>query len=133
MKSSLYSVIIIPGYIRSCFEIMISDLGGDMMTYFLETVETIESGVGFLQFGSLHLLWLAFFLIITVLNCLWYRKMGVNARNIWKKVVAILLVADEVFKVIMLIIGGRYIAKYLPLHLCSINIFFNCAPCMETL
>ena len=93
------------------------------MTYFLETVETIESGVGFLQFGSLHLLWLAFFLIITVLNCLWYRKMGVNARNIWKKVVAILLVADEVFKVIMLIIGGRYIAKYLPLHLCSINIF----------
>jgi hypothetical integral membrane protein (TIGR02206 family) len=37
--------------------------------------------------------------------------------------VAILLLADELFKVVMLVIGNRYSAGYLPLHLCSINIF----------
>lgn len=93
------------------------------MPYFFETVETVEPGIGFPQFGTIHMLWLAFFLIATVLNCLWYRKMGSAGRDKWKKVIAVLLIADEVFKVVMLIIGGRYIAKYLPLHLCSINIF----------
>ena len=56
------------------------------MNYFLDTVETIISGVGFPQFGALHLLWLALFLAITVLNCLWYRRMGLTARDKWKKV-----------------------------------------------
>ena len=93
------------------------------MNYFLDTVETIISGVGFPQFGALHLLWLALFLAITVLNCLWYRRMGLTARDKWKKVVAILLLSNEIFKDVMLIIGGRFMAKYPPLHLCSINIF----------
>lgn len=93
------------------------------MTYFFDTVETITTGVGFSLFGMLHLLWLALFAVVTVLNCLWFRKMGPEAKQRWKKAVALLLIADEVFKVVMLIIGGRYIAKYLPLHLCRINIF----------
>lgn len=92
------------------------------MRYFLDTVETVEDGLGFSHFNSVHLLWLVFFLVITVVNCLWYRSMSPIGRDRWKKVIAILIVADEIFKDVMLVVGGRYDVGYLPLHLCSINI-----------
>lgn len=93
------------------------------MQHFLDTVETIAPNVGFSQFGTLHLIWLAVFLVSVVVNCIWYRKMGAQGRDRWKKIVAGLIVLDEIYKMIMLAVGGRYIADYLPLHLCSINIF----------
>ena len=92
------------------------------MQYFLDTTETIASGVGFSHFGSLHLVWLAIFVAVTFGNCLLYRRLGQAGKRNWKTVVALLLLADEVFKDVMLIIGGRFQAGYLPLHLCSINI-----------
>jgi len=93
------------------------------MQYFLDTTGTVPDGVGFNHFGLMHLVWLAVFLAVTVANCIWYRRLGEVGKNRWKKTVAILLLADELFKVVMLIIGGRYTPDYLPLHLCSINIF----------
>jgi len=89
----------------------------------MDTTDTIADGVGFSQYGLLHIVWLAVFVIVVVGNCLWYRKMNTLARDRWKKVVAVLLVIDEIYKVVFLIAGGRYTASYLPLHLCSINIF----------
>lgn len=93
------------------------------MKYFLETTETISDPVGFSHYDSLHLVWLAVFLIITAVNCIWYRKLGKTGKDRWRKTIAVLLVLDELFKVTMLIIGERYLVGYLPLHLCSINIF----------
>lgn len=93
------------------------------MNYFLDTVETIPEGVGFGYFGALHITWLAVFVVLTVVNCVWYRKLSETGKDCWKKVVAGLIVADELFKMLMLFIGGRYSWSYLPLHLCSINIF----------
>lgn len=93
------------------------------MQYFLDTTETIPSGVGFPQFGFLHFIWLALFIVVTVACIICYKKLGEKRRQIWKVTMAILLLADELFKVIMLIIGNRYTPGYLPLHLCSINIF----------
>lgn len=93
------------------------------MRNFLDTTETIPSGIGFSHFGILHLTWLAVFLAITVLSVLSYKKLTTKGKQIWKITVAGLLVADEIFKVVMLVIGGRYKLDYLPLHLCSINIF----------
>lgn len=93
------------------------------MQYFLDTTETIPSGAGFPQFGILHLIWLFLFATITVVCVLWYKKLNEKRRKIWKTTVAVLLLADELFKVVMLVIGGRYTPGYLPLHLCSINIF----------
>lgn len=93
------------------------------MRYFLDTVETIETGVGFFAFGGLHLIWLVFFIFVLVANCLLFHKLSQSGRNKWKKVIAILIVLDELFKMAMLAIGDRYSAGYLPLHLCSINIF----------
>ena len=94
-----------------------------MMQYFMDTVETIEPGLGFSHFDGTHLIWLAVFLAAVAGNTIWYRKLGESGRNHWRKTVALLLIADEVFKMAMLLIGGRFLPSYLPLHLCSINIF----------
>lgn len=93
------------------------------MQYFLDTTETVPSGVGFSHYDSLHLIWLAVFAVITLFSIATYRRFDIKKKKVWKFSVAALLIADEGFKVVMLVIGGRYLPSYLPLHLCSINIF----------
>ena len=93
------------------------------MQYFLDTIDTIQEGVGFQHFGKVHIIWLCVFLVILIGNCLLFRALGEKGKNIWIKTVAVLLVADELFKMACLFIGGNYEWDYLPLHLCSINIF----------
>ena len=93
------------------------------MQYFLDTIDTIQEGVGFQHFGKVHIVWLCVFLVILIGNCLLFRALGEKGKNIWIKTVAVLLVADELFKMACLFIGGNYEWDYLPLHLCSINIF----------
>ncbi len=93
------------------------------MRYFLDTTETIPSGLGFVHFDKIHLIWLFFFTLITVICSLLYKKQDQNGRQRMRRRMAILLIADELFKDVMLIIGGRFLPSYLPFHLCSINIF----------
>ncbi len=92
------------------------------MKYFLDTTGTIPSGVGFAQFGILHFIWLAVFTVLMISNCYLYKRLDTDGRKRWRYIIAVLLVADEIFKDVMLIIGGRFTPEYLPLHLCSINI-----------
>ena len=94
-----------------------------MLQYFLDTTDSIADGLGFSQFGLLHILWLVFFVAITAVSCVFYPKLGEKGKDRFKKTIAILLILDEIFKDVMLIIGGRFSVGYLPLHLCSINIF----------
>ena len=94
-----------------------------MMKHFLDTVETIEPGYGFELFSPHHFVWLAIALVTVMVCCRAYRRCGEEQRERFRKAVAVLLVADELFKMIMLLIGGNFMLKYLPLHLCSINIF----------
>lgn len=93
------------------------------MEYFMHTSETIPSGVGFSHFDATHLMWFAVFVISVVSNCLLFRRLDEPGKKRWQRIVAWLIVLDEVFKMVMLLIGGRYKADYIPLHLCSINIF----------
>ena len=93
------------------------------MNYFLDTTETIPSGAGFSAYGGLHLIWIAVFIATVVINCVLYHKLSTSGRILWRKIVATLIILDEMFKMLMLTIGGRYTLSYLPLHLCSINIF----------
>ena len=93
------------------------------MEHFWKTVEVIPEGIGFDHYGTLHLCWLAAFVLLTVLNCVLYRKLGQKGRKIWRIAVAALLVLDEVYKQIPLFVNGYFTLGYLPLHLCSINIF----------
>lgn len=89
----------------------------------MDTVETIPAGVGFNQFSGYHFAWLAAALVTVLINCVSYRKLEQRGRGIWRKAVALLLVADELYKTVFLLLGDRYLLSYLPLHLCSINIF----------
>lgn len=90
---------------------------------FLDTVETIKEGMGFNLFGKTHLMWLAAFVVATVALSIIYRKLSPKARNIMRIAVASLIISDEIYKWIFLFIGDRYEHSYLPLHLCSINVF----------
>ena len=93
------------------------------MQYLLDTTQTVPPGVGFDMFGLTHLLWLVFFLVFAVCSCLLYRSLRSTQREKMRLIFAALLVADEIFKYIILTVGDRWLADYLPLHLCSVNIF----------
>lgn len=93
------------------------------MEHFWKTVEVIPEGIGFAHYGTLHLCWLAAFVAVAVLNCILYRRLNEKGRKIWRIVVASLLVLDEIYKQIPLFVNGLFTLEYLPLHLCSINIF----------
>ena len=93
------------------------------MKHFLDTVGTIPDGLGFSMFDSTHLAWLAFFALFALAASLFYRKSGEGRRRIIRYVFAALLVVNELFKQTCLIVGGNFSVDYLPLHLCSVNIF----------
>lgn len=97
------------------------------MNNFWDTVETIPEGMGFTHYDSCHLAWLAGFVVFAVLSSVIYRRSKEEHRKIIRWVFAALIVADELFKMVCLFIGDRYMADYLPLHLCSINIFLIAA------
>ena len=98
------------------------------MTYFWETVDTIAPGLGWPHFGPFHLAVLAVFLLLGAVLCRGYRGMDADKRRRWRRTVALLLVADELFKDFSLLYGGNFSLDYLPLHLCSINIFLIVLP-----
>lgn len=93
------------------------------MNYFFDTVDTIVPGVGFSAFDFTHIVWLLFGAVFTILLSWGYRRSDTLVRRNIRMIIMALLVADEVFKHVMLIIGGNWNFDYLPLHLCSINIF----------
>ncbi len=93
------------------------------MQYFLDTVETIPDGQGFALFGATHLASLGLFVLLAAAACLWYRRQSAARRRGVLRLMAVLLLADELFKHACLLIGGNWLPDYLPLHLCSINIF----------
>lgn len=94
-----------------------------MFDFFLDTSETIPEGVGFQQFGTLHLLWLTAFIILFIVMIIFFRKMKPSEQRKCLVSIAILLVASEIVKFVILLIGNRFEWDYLPLHLCSMNIF----------
>lgn len=101
------------------------------MKYWFDTVGTIPEGVGFTHYSPLHIGWLVFAAVFIAVNCLIYRKLSSEKRDKMRKVLAALLVADELWKMFWLAVGSRYELQYLPLHLCSINIFVIAYHCFH--
>ncbi|MGN1368816.1 MAG: YwaF family protein [Aristaeellaceae bacterium] len=93
------------------------------MKYLLATTGTIEEGVGFALFDACHLTWLTGFVLFTLLCCLTYRRMSEGSRRRMRIALASAIVADEGLKMATLLAGGNFSYGYLPLHLCSINLF----------
>lgn len=93
------------------------------MQYLLDTTDTIVKGVGFPFYGGLHIAWLIAAVLFFAVSAIVYRKCTEKGRVILRKGVALAIVADEIFKMAVLFAGGNYMVDYLPVHLCSINIF----------
>lgn len=101
------------------------------MQYFLDTTGTIPEGVGFQHFDTLHLTWLAFAIIFITLLSISYKKQSPEKRSKTRRIIAAALIIDELWKMFWLTVGGRYELEYLPLHLCSINIFLIAYHCFH--
>lgn len=93
------------------------------MKYFWETVDTIAPDLGFTPLGAYHLAVLALFAAQAFFLCRVYGGWSAAQRRRFCLAVGALLLADELFKYVGLTIGGNFEPDYLPLHLCSINIF----------
>ena len=92
------------------------------MKYFWEIVETIEEGLGFNYFDSLHWTWIIGAIVFALVCGLIYRKCDAKTRKILRRFFALLIIGDELFKQYGLIAHGNWTANDLPFHLCSINI-----------
>ncbi len=93
------------------------------MKYFWETTGSIKKGLGFSHWSPTHLLWLLACVLICLVACLLYRRCSRSGRRIWRFSVAALIVFNELLKTVILLVVGRYTKNYLPLHLCTVNIF----------
>lgn len=93
------------------------------MEYFWETTGSIKKGVGFSHFDATHLIWIAIFILTCVVCSACYRKCDEKGRKSFRFTVAGLILIDEVAKWVMLISTGLWTKNYLPLQLCTINIF----------
>ena len=94
------------------------------MSDFLHTSGTIPDGLGWSHYSATHLIWLAVAVVFVTTVTLLYRRAGDKQRSGIAKALALALIADELFKMVCLFLGGNYTPSYLPLHLCSINIIF---------
>ncbi len=101
------------------------------MEYFFDTGFTIPPGKGFSLYCAGHLLWLGLLLALSVGLGMPYRGWDEKKRRICRRVVAVLLVFDELLKYAVTLAFGRFRLDYLPLHLCSINIFVIAADALH--
>ena len=78
---------------------------------------------GYPLFGAVHLGELEAVAVCILLTARWYRRSLEHTRRriLWG--VTVLLLADEAVLVIAMLATGQWNWSYLPLHLCSINIF----------
>lgn len=93
------------------------------MKHFWDCSATIPDGLGFEHFDEVHFFWLGVLVLLTTVCTIIYKHATENSRRYIRYAFAALLIADELFKIIGLASHGNYTAGYLPLHLCSINIF----------
>ncbi len=93
------------------------------MTYFWDTGFTVPEGAGFSLYGPGHLLWLGFWILLCLLLGAGYGRWDERTRRRCRRVLAVLLILDELFKDVSTLVTGRFRPDFLPLHLCSINIF----------
>lgn len=103
----------------------------DELEYFWATGRTIPPDMGFQRFGAGHLAWLFLLVLLCLLLGIRYRKWGEEKRRLCRRILAALLVADELFKDISTLATGNFQLDFLPLHLCSINIFLILADAVK--
>ena len=93
--------------------------------FFINTLKIEERGldIGFDLYCPGHLIWLVAIAAAAVVMTGYYMKQTEEQREKTRKFFAIALLCSEILKDAILIVIGAPMKGYLPLHLCSINIF----------
>lgn len=93
------------------------------MRYFFTPEKDLPAGVGFVPLGRAHLLMLAGLALLTsalvVLGC----RMEREKRLHMLRGIAVFMVVMELLKDFLLAVQGAFSVGYLPLHLCSMDMF----------
>lgn len=101
--------------------------GGDFLPFFWYTQTTMEAlepdYLCFEHFSPVHLSVTAVFIAIMVAAMVFYKKLDEKSRQKFLYVMSVLLIADELWKHVISLATGQWEWGFLPLHLCSINIF----------
>ena len=77
----------------------------------------------FEHFSLLHLSITAAFILIIIAAIIFYKKLDENGKQKFLWTMSVLLIADELWKHIGSFATGQWEWEFVPLHLCSINIF----------
>ena len=92
--------------------------------YTQTTMDTIDPDyVCFEHFGLFHLSVTAFFIAVIIAAMLFYKKLDEKSRQKFLYIMSALLIADEIWKHAVTLSTGQWEWGFVPLHLCSINIF----------
>ena len=101
--------------------------GGDRMSEFWYTKTTMDKlnpdYIRFEHFSPLHLFVTAVFFAIIICAMVFYRRLDEKGRQKFLYIMSALLIADELWKHILSAATGQWEWEFIPLHLCSINIF----------
>ena len=93
------------------------------MEYFWKQYEDLPAGLGFGRFSPEHLLTLAVIAAVTVAFALWFSRQREARRRRVLKVIPVLMILLECWKIGFLLRAGHFGPGYLPLHLCSLGVF----------
>lgn len=100
-----------------------SSLNPFWKSYDLTALEYGEGYECYPLFGTVHLTELALSLLLILGVALWYHRSGTVRRRKIQVGVTVLLLLDEAALLLGMALTGQWNWSYLPLHLCSINVF----------
>lgn len=98
--------------------------GGELTELFFLPADLVPEGVGFSLFGVAHMAFLALSAALCAGLCAAFRRGGAAVRRRLRRGVGAAILACEALKTANLIVRGVYGVYYLPLHLCSMAVFF---------
>lgn len=95
-----------------------------MKSFFDFSIERGDPG-GFGLFGAAHFAYLAIAAAATALLCAVYKRADAVRRARLRKAVALAALALELLRAALLAAAGKYDIGRLPLHLCTMAVYFN--------
>lgn len=95
----------------------------EWMDSFLSTKFTIGEGLGMGAWSLGHIAWLAAGALFIAIMCITFRRSTEAGRRYLLRLVAGLILADEIVKYLITIPTGQWEWSFLPLHLCSLSVF----------
>ena len=82
----------------------------------------MPEGLGFKLYGTTHLLWLLFFVLLCTTSLIVYKKLNAKNRNIMRICIAATVFVLETAKNCVAFAVGDFHIGHLPFHLCGINV-----------